>query len=152
MTIKIDLLQENEIEEFSRLVAFVFDEYIEKENSEAGKKPFDDYTSADAVLARMKGESVFYTAKDEGWIIGALEVQNMNHISLFFIDKKYQEKGIGRKLFYRYVSDIQSEEITSITVNSSVFGEAIYTDLGFKRTNDPQEKDGILFIPMKYTL
>jgi GNAT superfamily N-acetyltransferase len=152
MTAIIELLQENEIEEFSRLVDFVFDEYVGNDYSDAGNKTFKDYTSKEAVLERMKSSSIFYIAKDEGWIIGALEIRNKDHISLFFIDKKYQGKGIGRELFNRYISDITSEGITSVSVNSSIFGENIYTALGFKRTDGPREKDGILFIPMKYTL
>jgi GNAT superfamily N-acetyltransferase len=152
MITKIELLQENEIEEFSRLVDFVFDEYVGNDYSDAGNKTFKDYTSREAVLERMKSSSIFYIAKDEDWIIGAMEIRNKDHISLFFIDKKYQGKGIGRELFNRYLSDMRSEGITSVSVNSSIFGENIYSALGFKRAGNPQEKDGILFIPMTYSL
>ncbi len=146
------MLHEDEIEDFSRLVEFVFDEYVGKDYSETGNKNFKDYINPAAVLERMKGKSTFYVAKDEGWVIGALEIQNKNHISLFFVDKECQEQEIERELFERYLSDIEPGSISSVTVNSSIFGENVYTDLGFKRTGGPQEKDGILFIPMAYTL
>jgi GNAT superfamily N-acetyltransferase len=152
MTAAIELLKESDIEAFSCLVDFVFDEYVGKDFSENGNKTFKDYTKPEAVMERMKSNSTFYIAKDEGWIIGALEIRNKNHISLFFIDKKYQGKGIGRKLFDRYISDIKSEGITEVTVNSSIFGEDTYTALGFKRKSGLQQKDGILFIPMMFSI
>lgn len=152
MTVKIDFLKENEIEEFSHLVDFVFDEYVGKDYSEEGKKTFKAYTSSESILERMKGRSTFYIAKDEEWIIGALEIRDKNHISLFFVDKEYQGKGIGRELFQRYISDIQPLGITEVSVNASIYGEKIYAALGFIKFGNLQEKDGILFIPMIYTL
>jgi GNAT superfamily N-acetyltransferase len=152
MPIKIDLLKEHEIEAFSHLVDFVFDEYVGKDYAESGNKTFKEYTNPEAIVKRMHDNSTFYIAKDEGWIIGALEVRDKNHISLFFVDKEYQGKGIGSALFKRYTSDIASLGIAEVSVNSSVFGENIYAALGFKRSGSLQEKDGILFIPMIYTL
>jgi GNAT superfamily N-acetyltransferase len=152
MAVKVDVLKDDEIEEFSHLVDFVFDEYVGKDYSEAGKKTFKDYTNAEAILERMKDRSTFYLAKDEEWIIGALEIRDKNHISLFFVDKEYQGKGIGRELFERYLSDVKSQGITEVSVNASIYGEGMYTALGFKRLSALQEKDGILFIPMMYSL
>ncbi len=152
MTAKIELLKENEIGEFSRLVDSVFDEYVGKDYSEAGNKTFKDYTNPKAVLERMKDKNIFYAAKDKDRIIGVLEIRDKDHISLFFIDKEYQGKGIGRKLFDRYISDIKPDGVAAVTVNSSIYGEKIYASLGFKRTDILQEKDGILFIPMICTL
>ena len=41
-------------------------------------------------------------------------------------------------------------ELKNISVNSSIFAENIYSKLGFIKTNEIQEKDGIKFVPMEY--
>jgi predicted GNAT family N-acyltransferase len=71
-----------------------------------------------------------------------------------FVAGDCTEKGIGRQLF-KYVlqeTKIKHPEITEMTVNSSSYAEKIYEQLGFKRTGDIQEKDGIWHIPMKYAI
>lgn len=43
-------------------------------------------------------------------------------------------------------------DITHITVNSSPYADKIYECLGFVKTGEQQETEGIIFTPMIHTL
>ena len=68
------------------------------------------------------------------------------HISLFFIKKEFHRKGIGKQLFDYSQCDCPANEIT---VNSSTYAIRFYESLGFEKTNDRQQTNGISYTPMK---
>jgi predicted GNAT family N-acyltransferase len=80
-----------------------------------------------------------------------IEVRANNHICLFFVDKKYHNKGIGKLLFNEILKKLK-EKTNFIEVNASSFSEKIYLRLGFIKTGELTEKNGIKFIPMKMKL
>ena len=71
------------------------------------------------------------------------------HISLFFVDKVSQGKGIGKKLMSIVIDD---NENSFITVNSSRYAVPIYKKIGFIKTEEEKEQDGLKFTPMKLIL
>ena len=71
------------------------------------------------------------------------------HINLFFVDKSSQAKGIGKKLMSII---IDHNENSFITVNSSRYAVPIYKNLGFIKTEEEKEQDGLKFTPMKLIL
>ena len=76
-----------------------------------------------------------------------------SHISLMFVDKQYQRRGIARRLFETVLDcrDIVDGN-ACITVNSSPYVVEIYRRLGFQPTGEERTENGIRFTPMKYVL
>ena len=71
------------------------------------------------------------------------------HISLLFVDKNHHRRGIAREMLNVVVDDLKKrEDIRCITVNSSPYAVDAYERLGFCKKDEPQEKDGIIFVPM----
>jgi predicted GNAT family N-acyltransferase len=151
--IVIENLRKDEIMEFSKLTNEVFDEFVGKDYSEEGKKTFKEFTNEKAIIERIN-DNDFFVAKCKNKIIGIMEIRNRNHISLFFVLKEFHGKGIGRKLFEYYIKIIKQNnyEIKTIMVNSSFYGEKVYEALGFIKTQEAQEKNGIKYIPMEYNV
>jgi len=150
-----DEMNINDINNVSNMVNNVFDEFVGKDYSENGKKTFKDYITPKNILERFNNKtSKFYVAKHSDEIIGILEIKNKDHISLFFVKKEYHGKGIGKKLFENYIKTLKqgNNGIKVITVNSSFFAEKIYSKMGFIKTDEIQEKDGIKYIPMENKL
>ena len=151
----MDELVTDEINCVSNMINNVFDEFVGEDYSEEGNKVFKDYISPRNILTRLNEKnSRFFTARQGDEIIGILEIKNMDHISLFFIKKGFHGKGIGKKLFKYYLRSIKNEnsEIKTISVNSSIYAEKIYSKLGFVKTDEMQEKDGIKYVPMEYQI
>lgn len=80
-----------------------------------------------------------------------IEVRDSNHVCLFFVDKKYHNKGIGRRLFNEMLLKTGGKT-DYLEVNASPFSEKIYSKLGFKSIGMKKEINGMLFIPMKMEL
>jgi GNAT superfamily N-acetyltransferase len=85
---------------------------------------------------------------------GVIEVRNYDHISLFFVSKNYQNKGIGKKLHELAVSKCIAikPNVTKIEVHSSPYAVPIYEKLGFVKTSIEQVVNGMKFTPMLLTL
>jgi len=153
--IVFDEMKINDINNVSNMLNNIFDEFVGKDYSENGIKTFKDYITPKNILERFNNKtSKFYIAKNNNEIIGILEVRNIEHISLFFVKKEYHGKGIGKKLLDNYIKTLKQDNIgiKIISVNSSFFAENIYSKMGFIKTNEIQERDGIKYIPMEYEL
>ena len=69
------------------------------------------------------------------------------------MDKRHHRKGIARQLLDNILSEIKdSADIKQMTVNSSPYAVIVYERLGFVKTDEQQEKDGIIYIPMARSL
>lgn len=62
------------------------------------------------------------------------------------VNKEYQGKGIGRKL-YQYA--VKQNNKGYFTVNSSPYAHEVYKHLGFEDTDEKQSVNGLIFYPMK---
>lgn len=150
--IEFKKMKREEIVQVSTLIENLFNEFIGIDYSQAGRATFLEYISANKLEERFLKENHFFlTAQDNGKIIGIIEVRDYNHISLLFVNKKYHNKGIARTLFQKAI-DLCLQSISGpeeIEVNSSIYAEKIYQSLGFVKTQEKQQKDGIIYIPMK---
>lgn len=137
--------------EVHNLITSVFNEFVGFEYTEEGNKVFNDFIKPENILERHKNGNIILTYEKNGGIIGMIEVRGNNHICLFFVDKKYHNKGIGRKLFNEILLLIEGKT-EYFEVNASPFSEEIDSKLGFKSYGKKTEKNGILFIPMRMEL
>ncbi len=81
-------------------------------------------------------------------LVGVLGTKNAgSHISLFFIDRKYQGQGIGRRMFRFFRKDMPN---SFITVNSSTYAVGIYEKFGFVRSGESHTQQGLTSVPMEY--
>lgn len=88
----------------------------------------------------------FYGAFSENKLLGIIATKDISHIALFFVDGKYHNQGIGRKL-YNKVELLNNKGY--FTVNSSPYAHEIYKHLGFIDTDTEQCIKGLRFYPMK---
>ena len=133
----IEVLKESDIKEYSELINEVMEEF-NKEEVDGFQKWF---ASVEGITCRRESgfddgsfDTVQFTAKHDGKIIGALEVENKNYIQSFFIKKEFQNKGIG-KMLLKYSIDFFNEKtfvLIGYTVFSSDYAINIYKSLGFK--------------------
>ena len=142
----------NELKQALDLVNQVFNEFVAVDYSEQGIKSFDDYLKIkyDEVLSDIKsGHKKMWGYYQDNEIIGIIATRDVSHIALMFVSKQYHRKGIARQLFGHVLSEISDhKEVTQITVNSSLYAVSAYERLGFIKTDEQQEKDGVIYIPM----
>lgn len=148
-------LKERDIKVVSVLIEKLFNDFIGPDYSQAGKDTFLEYVSSGQIRERFQKEKNFFlTAKDKDKIVGIIEVRDFNHISLFFVDQVYHRQGIASMLLKKAVKLCLKvkPKLEELEVNSSPYAEHIYEKLGFVKTDDKQEQDGIIYIPMQYKI
>ena len=123
--------------------------YIESEDdsySEQGIETFCSFVDNKEITKSFK----IYGAFGDNILKGIIATdRKKKHISLFFVDKVSQVKGIGKKLMSIVIDD---NENSFITVNSSRYAVPIYKKIGFIKTEEEKEQDGLKFTPMKLIL
>lgn len=86
------------------------------------------YANKAVGMARAIGDGLYYLVVD------------------VVVNKEYQGKGIGRKL-YQYA--VKQNNKGYFTVNSSPYAHEVYKHLGFEDTDEKQSVNGLIFYPMK---
>ena len=154
--VMIKEIGKNDLKQALDLVNKVFSEFVAADYSEQGRKSFADYlkTKYDEVSADLQtGYKKLWGYYENGEVAGVIASKDKSHIALLFVDKQHHRKGIARKLLDTMLADVKNNtEITKITVNSSPYAVGIYERLGFEKTDEQQEKDGIIYIPMALQL
>lgn len=147
---KIERAKINDIEEISDLVKRIYLKYNSKIDSEKGINNILTFMSKENMRLRFYIEgALMLVARDENnKIVGAIELKNFEHISLFFVDDKYFKFGIGKKLFEEVKNILKLEKYS---VNASDYALEFYKKLGFVQITDSIKiENGVHFYPMFY--
>jgi len=138
-----------------RLVARVFADFVAVLYSPQGVREFLAYAADfDQLRERLQANHFVLVAETQGRIVGAIEVRNCDHISLFFVDGELQRKGIGNGLWRRALVNCLANrsDVVKITVHSSPNAVEAYQGLGFQAEGPEQTENGICFIPMAFAV
>jgi acetyltransferase len=144
--IEIKQLLNNEKDEALLFVKRVFIESEDDSYTKKGIETFCNFVDNKKITKSFK----VYGAFEDNVLKGIIATNSpKKHICLFFVDKVSQGKGIGKKLMSFIIDD---NENSFITVNSSRYAVSIYEKIGFIKTEEEKEQDGLKFTPMKLVL
>ena len=144
--IEIKQLLNNEKDEALLFVKRVFIESEDDSYTKKGIETFCNFVDNKKITKSFK----VYSAFEDNVLKGIIATDSpKKHICLFFVDKVSQGKGIGKKLMSFIIDD---NENSFITVNSSRYAVSIYEKIGFIKTEEEKEQDGLKFTPMKLVL
>ena len=140
-------------ERISKLVTELAEEFIVKDFTTEGRLHFlGDHSSAQ-VEQRLAGDFRFYLAEDGHELAGVAAMRSNHHLYYLFVAKPYQGIGLGRRLWSR----VKEESLAlgnpgRFTVNASNYAVRAYEKLGFRRTEPPRERNGVLYNPMEFVV
>ena len=144
--IEVKQLLNNEKDEALLFAKRVFIESEDDSYTKKGIETFCNFVDNKKITKSFK----VYGAFEDNVLKGLIATdRRKKHISLFFVDKDSQGKGIGKKLMSFIIDD---NENSFITVNSSRYAVSIYEKIGFIKTEEEKEQDGLKFTPMKLVL
>ena len=144
--IEVKQLLNNEKDEALLFAKRVF---IESEDDSYTKKGIETFCNFVDNKKITKSFKVYGAFEDNVLKVIIATDSPKKHICLFFVDKVSQGKGIGKKLMSFIIDD---NENSFITVNSSRYAVSIYEKIGFIKTEEEKEQDGLKFTPMKLVL
>lgn len=140
--IEIREIKNEEINECLNLVWKTFLEFEAPDYTQEGIEEFKKSIYDNDWIKQRK----FIGAFENNKLIGMIATKDSNHIALFFVDRKYHKRGIGRKL-YQYV--VRKNDTGYFIVNSSLYAHEVYKHLGFVDTDIRQCLNGLIFYPMR---
>ena len=144
--IEVKQLLNNEKDEALLFAKRVFIESKDDSYTKKGIETFCNFVDNKKITKSFK----VYGAFEDNVLKGIIATNSpKKHICLFFVDKVSQGKGIGKKLMSFIIDD---NENSFITVNSSRYAVSIYEKIGFIKTEEEKEQDGLKFTPMKLVL
>jgi len=144
--------QPQDVQDITDLALGVFDKYVGCGYSLEGQSVFRMYCDPNAMSTRLtEGTSFCLIAILEQKIIGMIEVRDVNHIALLFVDDRYHKNGIAKNLITLAIEKVKVK-VKEIDVNSSPYAVNIYKRMGFEQLDEEQERDGIRFTPMKKSI
>ena len=144
--IEVKQLLNNEKDEALLFAKRVFIESEDNSYTKKGIETFCNFVDNKKITKSFK----VYGAFEDNVLKGIIATDSpKKHICLFFVDKVSQGKGIGKKLMSFIIDD---NENSFITVNSSRYAVSIYEKIGFIKTEEEKEQDGLKFTSMKLVL
>ncbi len=144
------VIEPGEEKKVSELVLESFGEFIRHEYSQEGIDEFRRYAQPEALEQRSRADHCVLVATLKDRIAGVIEIRQHDHISLLFVNKRLQRKGIAKDLLQKALEVMRTAkpDLERVTVNSSRYGVPIYEKLGFHQTGPERTVSGIAFIPM----
>ena len=116
---------------------------------EEGARGFrDGLTSTQLYIDFLQGEYPLFCAYQGKKVVGMLVLKNMAHISLFFVKKEFQGKGIGRELLAVCIAYCKEHGVSDLTVNAAPTGVSFYLANGFEALAGERFEGGLRFTPM----
>jgi GNAT superfamily N-acetyltransferase len=150
-TIQIKQYQNGQETAIYHLISRVYDEFVSIDYSYEGNQFFYDWIEPSKIAERQKDQINLLIALEDTKIIGMIEIRDNKYISLLFVDKEYQHRGIARRLFYDSLDTCMKRDpaLERFYVHASPFSIPAYKKLGFIETDIMQENNGIKYLPME---
>lgn len=123
-----------------------------------------DFTPAarQALLASLDAERVagyfeagyrYHVAVENGRIVGVAGMRDNRHLYHLFVAESHQRRGVARRLWHiSRAMCVAAGNRDAVTVNAARHAEPIYLKLGFVADGPRQERNGVSYVPMKFTL
>jgi len=146
-------MKDDDADEVNALCIGIFDEFIAASCNAEGRMDFVDDTSP-AKLRERTISNYIILALDNDTIVGVADMRRDGYLRLLFVERRYQNGGIGRTLLNRCIekSIADGRRLSKIEVKSAIDAVSYYEKLGFKKDDDIQEHKGIRYIPMSLEL
>lgn len=139
----------DEWEEAMALAWRTFKKFVAPDYSELGISEFYDFISDNGIKKMFGiGEYKVWVAVKDNEIVGIVSVRTKRHISLLFVDGRYQKCGIGRNLLCTAAKEMIKNGEKFATVNASPFGVEFYHRVGFRDTGEERVESGMRITPM----
>lgn len=117
-----------------------------------GAEVFFASVSAEAEEGYIRSDRYdFVVAETGGELAGFVAMRDRTHLFHLFVAPRFQRQGLARELWRRVQEAAgPAGARPEFTVNSSLSAVPVYERLGFVRCSPPEQRDGVVYVPMRY--
>ncbi len=118
--------------------------------SQEGVSEFLKYIDPELMSRRVKSDHFVLMAEMDDRLVGIIEVRDFNHISLLFVFREAQRKGIAKRLLNEalQICSRNNPNLAHVSVHSSPNSIEAYEHLGFRLEGSEKSEHGIRYVPM----
>lgn len=140
-------------ESISVLICALVDKFIAKDLSSEGRDFLLNTMRTGALRRNLLSGYRYHVAELHGTLCGVVAVKGNSHLYHLFVAEQFQREGVAKKLWQCAMKECLSKGNTGeFTVNSSSYAVGFYKKLGFVSQSGPEEKNGVVFYPMKLVI
>jgi len=151
--LKIRAATPEDSESISKLVWRLSAEYIVEEFSQQGKATLFESMTPAAIRKYIQSGYRYHVAEVKKQLVGVVAVKDNTHLYHLFVAQDYQRQGIASSLWQLAKQEcLEQGNPGEFTVNSSSHAQGVYESMGFVAQSGPQDKNGVIYIPMKLTI
>ena len=137
----------------SKLISGLTEKFIAYEFTPAGTEELLHSMAPDAIEKYIRSGYEYHVAEMDARLIGVVAVRGNSHLYHLFVAEKFQNRGIAGQLWRVAMKSCLAKGNPGVfTVNSSRYARPVYEKLGFVVQSGPQEKNGVIYIPMKLSI
>jgi GNAT superfamily N-acetyltransferase len=153
-TLRIEKYQTGQETMIYKLIKKVYDEFVSIDYCEKGNNFFHEWIQPSKIAERQNNQINIWIAFIEKELVGMMEIRDNKFISLLFVDKKYQGRGIAKRLFDESLKEIikRDSNLDKFFVHASPYSIPIYKKMGFVNKDNMREENGIKYMPMEMTI
>jgi len=147
-------MKDEEFPAARRLIRRVFLRDVAPLFSRKGVATFMAFLRSGALRERLRRDLFALVARDAGRIVGVVAVRDASHVSLLFVTPSMRGRGVAGTLVEkaRAICLRRRPRLAAMTVNASPNAVVAYERMGFERLGRLRVKNGIGFIPMRFTI
>jgi GNAT superfamily N-acetyltransferase len=151
--LKIRTAKPDDSGRISKLLCELTAKFVANEFSAYGRHLLLDSMKPDMITKNIQSGFRYHLAEFDDQLVGVVAVRDNSHLFHFFVAEQYQRQGIAKQLWNTAMRVcIDEGNPGEYTVNSSRYALDVYKALGFVTGAAAQEKDGVVFYPMKLSL
>jgi ribosomal protein S18 acetylase RimI-like enzyme len=148
--LKIRVAAAGDAENISQLICGLVEKFVVKEFSTQGRDFLLSTLTAETIKQNLQSGYRYHVAEVDGLLAGVVAVKGNTHLYHLFVAEQFHRRGIAKKLWHHSMNEcLANGNSLEFTVNSSAYAVAVYKRLGFVAQAGPQEKNGVVFYPMK---
>jgi GNAT superfamily N-acetyltransferase len=139
--------------EISRLVCALSEKFIAPDLTPSGNRILLESMTPDSIQKNIQNGFQYHVAVSENQIVGVIGILDNSHLYQLFVADSHHQQGIASTLW-----EIARQTCLSrgnhgeFTVNSSRYALPVYERLGFVAQSGFKEKNGVIYIPMKWEI
>jgi len=145
------LMEPGEERRVSDLMIRSFQESIGQHYPRSGLRDFLAYASPQAITEPVGKDHIVLVEVVRNTVMGVMDVDDYRHIDLFFVDKRWHGKHVGRALMIRTIEiPLEAQfHLREITADTFEYGIPAYTAMGFERAGPPKMSHGRHFLRVR---
>lgn len=140
----------DDAEDISAIVFALSEKYIACEFSAKGRETLLKSMTPVEIKKYIESGYRYHVAEIDGQIVGVVGVRENRHVYHLFVVEAHHRKGIARQLWMVAMEACRlAGNWGEFTVNTLQYAKPLYEKLGFVAQSGPEEKNGVVSIPMK---